>query len=314
MIAASGLGRAKVDPAVAWVGCAVALAVAGELLANASSRPSWVVYTLVADLWRAAVLLWAGLLVWAGLEIVSPRLRRSGLPFGHLLAGPPWGRSARRAWAVGIGGALLLVLLPGLQPGARHGLSSRVVREWRSPGDDIQPRRVTGLHFDGSPQGWTGRPLLVTIDGWLYAPVAGDYDFRLAALGDALLEIDGAPIVGLGDHEAELTLHWATDPDGARRVLTRLQTGFHRIGLFYRRPAGAAHLTLRWTVPDTVTHRAIPASYLLPGDASLATRRWQGLLLAGRRAGVLALALLLAVRLTHFVVGAGRSPGGAAPS
>ena len=131
MVAASGLGRAKVDPLVVGVGCVVALVVAGRALAHAPDWLDWALDTLVDDLPRAAVAIWVGLLVWGALAMASPRLRESALPFGHLLVGPPWGRCAGRLWAVGIVGAGVLVLLPSAFVTVPHGLSSRVVPEGR---------------------------------------------------------------------------------------------------------------------------------------------------------------------------------------
>jgi hypothetical protein len=312
MVAASGLGRAKVDPMVAGVGSAVALAVAGRVLMHVPGWLDCALCTLVNDLQWTAVVLWAGLLVWAGLALVWPWFRRSGPPFGDLLTGPPWSRLVKRIWTLGAAGAVAMVLLPNAVPKAQHGLSARVVADWRSPGETIPARRVNRLAFYGWPEGWRERPLHVSMTGWLYVPVAGDYNLRLHTLGDALLEIDGTPIVGLGSHEAELTIPWATDPDGARRVLFTLARGFHRINLFYRQREGAVHLVLRWGAPFHTTYERIPDRFLLPGDASAATRRWRGLFFLGRRVGILVLALLLVTRLAHVLVGVRPSLGAGA--
>ena len=314
MSAAAGPGRPKVDPMVAGVGSAVALAVAGRVLAHVPGWLDCALCTLVNDLQWAAVVLWASLLAWAGLVLVWPWFPESGPPVGDLLTGPPWSGRVRRAWAVGVAGAVAMALLPHAVPKAQYGLSARIVADWRSPGETIPPRRVNRLAFYGWPEGWKERPLRVSMTGWLYVPVAGDYHLRLHTRGDALLEIDGAPIVGLGSHEAELTIPWATDPDGARRALASLARGFHRISLFYRQREGPVHLVLRWGAPFHTTYERIPDRYLLPGDASIATRRWRGLFFLGRRIGILALALLLALRLAHALVGIQRSPGAGAPS
>jgi hypothetical protein len=128
--------------------------------------------------------------------------------------------------------------------------------------------------------------------------VSGEFHFELLAQGDALLEVDGVPFLGLNAHGAEITREWATDASGARRTAGRLRTGFHRVTLFYRPGEGPAGLRLRWTPPYVDRPRPIPVRYLLPDGTPPETRRWRALALTCRRLGLAALVVLVAVPLS----------------
>jgi hypothetical protein len=140
--------------------------------------------------------------------------------------------------------------------------------------------------------------LTVALDGWIYAPIGGPYHFELTAGGDALLELDGVPHLGLGDHGATLSTPWATDPvTGARRAEIGLGAGFHRLTLIYRRHLGPARLRLRWAPPYLTRYRVIPRDVLFAGGTSALARDRRSLALRGRRAGTAALVLVLTAPL-----------------
>jgi hypothetical protein len=133
--------------------------------------------------------------------------------------------------------------------------------------------------------------------GWTYAPVSGPYHFELTSYGDALVEIDGYPLLGFGDHGATLKTNWATDPSGARRAMMHLRAGFHRVRLLYRQPDDRAHVALRWFAPHQTRPRRIPPRYLLPDGTSPETLQWRARVLAAQRLGVVVLVSLLVFRL-----------------
>jgi hypothetical protein len=136
--------------------------------------------------------------------------------------------------------------------------------------------------------------------GWTYAPVPGPYHFVLNANWEALVEVDGYPLVGLGGHGATLKTAWATDRSGGRRAMIQLGAGFHRVRLLYRQPAELADLALRWIAPYQTRPVEIPARYLLPAETSAETVRWRALALGGQRLGIVVLVSLLVVRLVGF--------------
>ena len=285
------------NPVAVGVGCVVALVLVSFGLAQASNMVSWTLYTLAGDLYVPALLLWVALLLWAGVASVSDRVRRAGLPFGCLLGAPPCSRIVRWTWLGLIAVAAAAALFPGMVPSSRRGLTLRVGQPWRSTAAADAGRLVTRLTLGDRVPAWSPAPH-VALSGWIFAPVSGEYHFELAARGDALLEVDGAPFMGVGDHGVEISRGWATDPSGARRAEGRLDRGFHQIALFYRPGEGPAGLRLRWTAPDVTRPRPIPVRYLLPDGTPPEARQWRARALTCRRIGLAALAGLIAVPLS----------------
>ena len=231
---------------------------------------------------------------------MSDRVRRAGLPFGCLLGAPPCSRIVRWTWLGLIAVAAAAALFPGMVPSSHRGLTLRVGQPWRSTAATDAGRLVTRLTLGDRAPAWSPAPHVV-LSGWIFAPVSGDYHFELEARGDALLEVDGEPFLGLGAHGAEISRGWATDPSGARRAEGSLDWGFHQIALFYRPGEGPAGLRLRWTAPDITRPRTIPVRYLLPDGTPPETRQWRARALMCRRIGLAALAGLIAVPLSGVV-------------
>jgi hypothetical protein len=287
-------------PVAAGLGCVVILVLASLGLQLVVNRLDWTLYTLVRDLRWAAFLLWAGLLAWSALASASSAVRRAGVPLGRLLDPQPWPRAAHRAWIAILALAGIAVLIPAVLRPSPRGVSLRVDEVWSSVASDVPARNVSQFAFHGASPERSERPLSVVMVGWTYAPVPGPYHFVLTANWDALVEVDGYPLVGLGGHGATLKTAWATDRSGARRAMIQLGAGFHRVRLLYRQPAELADLALRWIAPYQTRPLGIPARYLLPGETSPETLRWRVLALTGQRLGVVVLVSLLVVRLVGF--------------
>jgi hypothetical protein len=284
-------------PVAVAVGCVVALALAGVGLGLVVNRLDWALYTLVRDLPWAAFALWAGLLVWSGLASASSAVRRAGLPLGRLLDPSPWPRVAHRVWVVLVVLTAAAALLPSVLRPSPRGVSLGVGQSWSAAGPEVPGRAVPSFAFRGASPPRAERPLSVVLTGWTYAPLSGPYHFELASYGDALVEIDDRPLLGLGQHGATLVTNWVTDPSGARRAQVQLETGFHRVRLLYRQPDAHAHAALRWLPPYHSRPRQIPLRYLLPDGTSpdvLQGRTWA---LTGQRVGIVLLVSLLVVRL-----------------
>ena len=303
---ASARDRARASHVAAGLGLVVALVLAALGFQLVVNRLDWALYTLVRDLRWAAFLLWAGLLVWSLLASVSGAVRRVGLPLGRLLDPSPWPRGAHRAWVGALALAAIAVLVPALLRPSPRGVSLHVGQAWSSAAAEVPARTVPRFAFLGAPSPPSERPLGVVMAGWTYAPAPGPYHFELTAYGDALVEIDGRPLLGLGQHGAKLETNWVTDPSGARRAMISLAAGFHRVRLLYRQPADRAHLALRWLAPYQTRPRQIPLRYLLPDGTSPETREGRALALAGQRLGIVLLVSLLVVRLVGIARRLGR--------
>ena len=204
-------------------------------------------------------------------------------------------------WVTIVALAAALVLLPAVFRPSPLGVSLRVGQAWPSAAPEVPADTVPRFAFQGASSPRQERPLSVVIAGWTYAPVPGPYHFELAAHGDALVEIDGRPLLGLGQHGATLETNWMTDPSGARRAQVHFRTGFHQVRLLYRQPDDHAHVALRWFPPYHSRPRQIPPRYLLPDETSPEIRQWRGLVLAGQRLGIVLLVSLLVVRLVGVV-------------
>ncbi len=300
-ILASAGDRAGVRPMVAALGCVVALALAGVGLQLVVNRLDWALYPLVSDLRRVAFLLWAGLLAWAALACASSAVRRAGLPLGRLLDPAPWPRAAHRVWVALLALAAIAVLLPAIYRPSPRGVSLRVGQAWSSAAAEVPAPTVARFAFQAAQSSQPERPLSVVLAGWTYAPVPGPYHFELTSYGDALVEIDGYALLGLGDHGATLKTSWATDRSGARRASIHLPAGFHRVRLLYRQPDDRAHLALRWVAPYQTRPQEIPPRYLLPDGTSSETLQWRARVLTAQRLGVAVLVSLLVVRLVGIV-------------
>ena len=276
----------------------VVLAVISIALALAVNWLDWTVYTLVRDLPWTAVVAW-------GVGTALARVQRRWPSKVPLVDPFAWPSTTRRAVA---GTAFVLATLAVLAPlafsASWSGLSLRVAKAWRSTESDGPARLVSRLHFDDtSGHPWAGRPLAIALTGWVYAPIEGQYHFELNVRGDALLEIDGIPFMGRGEHGANLRTPWATDSKtGARRAAIDLQSGFHRVTVSHRLQAGPARFGLRWTPPYLTRYRSIRADFLLADGASARGRAARTLALRARRAGLVAMALLTAAPLTVLLL------------
>jgi hypothetical protein len=312
--------RSSLNPVAVALGCVATLALASFGLDRAADSLSWTYFTLATDLRLAAVCLWTALLLWAGLASVSDRARRAGLPLSCLLGRPPCPRVVRWVWVGLILLAAAAAAFPGIVPTSRQGFTLRVGQPWRGTAATDRGRLVTRLSLGDTAPPWVPAPHVV-LSGWIFAPVSGDFHFELAAHGDALLEVDGAPFLGVNAHGAEITREWATDETGARRASGELRAGFHRVTLFYRPGEGPAGVRLRWTPPHVDRPRSIPVRYLLPDGTPPETLRWRGVALMCRRIGLAAVVVLVALPLSGgvalaltrgwaFVAGA-RAAGGA---
>lgn len=295
MLASAG-DRTSASHVAAGLGCVVLLVLAAVGLQLVVNRLDWALYTLVRDLRWTAFLLWAGLLGWAALASASSAVRRAGLPLGRLLDPSPWPRAAHRLWVAVLVLAVVAALLPAVFRPSPRGVSLRVGQAWSAAAAEVPASLVPRFELGDASPARPERPLSVVVAGWTYAPVSGSYHFALTAHGDALVEIDGRPLLGLGDHGATLHTHWATDPSGARRAAIGLERGFHRVRLLYRQPADRANLALRWFAPYQTRPRQIPLRYLLPDGTSPETRQWRALALAGQRLGLVVLVSLLVAR------------------
>jgi hypothetical protein len=302
-------GPARVSRGAPCVGCALVLAAASIGLALNANRLDPTLYTLVRDLPWAGIGVWGACMAWS--------VARSNSPWRcRMVDAAVWPRASRFvAWGVALALAVAAILSPRAIAYSERGLSLRVVGGAGSTGAGGPPRLVPRIAFDetsGPP--WTEFPLAAAIDGWVYAPIGGRYHFELTAWGDALLGLDGAPHLGVGDHGATLRTPWATDPaTGARRAAIDLEMGFHRLTLVHRRHPGGVRLRLRWAPPYLSRYRAIPRDFLLAGETSAQERRGRSLALSGRRAGTLVMVLVLAAPLGSLLVWtrdrlAGRAP------
>ncbi len=292
--------RPSLNPVAVGLGCVVALGLSSVGLARASDSLGWTLYTLATDLWLAALLLWAALLAWAGVASVSQRARRAGLPLACLLGRSPCPPMVRWTWLGLMVLASAATAIPGMVPSAPQGLTLRVGQPWRGTATTDPGRLVTRPTLGDAAPPWAPAPHVV-LSGWIFAPVSGDYHFELAALGDALLEVDGAPFLGVNAHGAEITRVWATDPSGARRAAGALGAGFHRLTVSYRPGEGPAGVRLRWMPPDTGRPRSIPVRYLMPDGTPPGMLRWRAFALMCRRFGIAALVVLVAVPLSGAV-------------
>ena len=288
------------NPVAVGIGCVVGLMLISFALARSANSVSWTLYTLADDLSLASLLLWLSLLLWASLASVFQPVRRAGLPFGCLLGAPPCRRVERWTWL----GLMVLAAgaasFPGMVPSSHLGLTLRVGQPWRSVAASDPGRLVTRLALGVQTPPWTPTPH-VALSGWIFAPVSGEYHFELAALGDALLEVDGEPFLEVGAPGVEMSRAWVTDPSGARRAEGKLAAGFHRVRLFYRQGDGTAAVRLRWTPPYVARPRPIPVRYLLADGTPPETRWRRTAALTCRRIGIAALAVLGAVPLSGLV-------------
>jgi hypothetical protein len=287
---------ARVSREAACVGCVLVLAATSICLALNANRLAPTLYTLVRDLPWAGIGVWGACTAWSVARSYGPWRRRTA-------DAAAWPRASRRvAWGVALALAVAAILAPRAVAYSERGLSLRV--RGGSTGAEGPPRLVPRIAFDeASGPPWTEFPLTAAIDGWVYAPIGGRYHFELTAWGDALLELDGAPHLGVGDHGATLRTPWATDPaTGARRAAIDLEMGFHRLTLVHRRHPNGASLRLRWAPPYVSRYRAIPRDFLLAGETSAQERRSRSLALGGRRAGILAMVLVLTAPLGGLLV------------
>ncbi|HOE62975.1 MAG TPA: PA14 domain-containing protein [Candidatus Sumerlaeota bacterium] len=102
-------------------------------------------------------------------------------------------------------------------------------------------------------------------EGYLYAPVTGEYHFHLKALGKYRILLDGTPLLV---SEKEMPQHW----DYAAPELAK---GFHAISGVYqpKKDAGKALMHLYWTIPDGAIYKSIISpQYLFKRQPNTARR------------------------------------------
>jgi hypothetical protein len=95
------------------------------------------------------------------------------------------------------------------------------------------------------------RPFTAEWTGSLIAPVAGTYRFRLAAVSEAEVEVDGARVVRVG-------------PDANPEAVLQLTEGVHRMRIRHLVAGGYSHLYLQWRPPGRQVFEHIPPERLRP--------------------------------------------------
>ena len=103
------------------------------------------------------------------------------------------------------------------------------------------------------------RPYSVRYDGYLYAPVSGDYQLFLRAIDTAALDIDGTNVLSVT----------AQDLDAVS--LLTLEQGWHPIAVRYQDLTANSRVFLSWTIPDQPARIPIARDYFCPTPNRCAT-------------------------------------------
>lgn len=111
----------------------------------------------------------------------------------------------------------------------------------------------------------SGAPAAYSFDGYLYAPVTGEYHFHLKVLGKYRILLDGKPLLA---SDKEMPQHW----DFASPELSK---GFHAFSGIYqaREDADMALMHLYWTIPDGAIYKTIISPQYLFRQPPNALRR-----------------------------------------
>lgn len=167
-------------------------------------------------------------------------------------------------------GVMLVVFtctMPSLaQSGARS--PGLVVRVYEFEGDvssipELAPNQTPGDVFTADSLDLNEKTrkipdrVLMLVDGYVKAPTAGDYGFRLISDDGSMLWIDGALVV---DHDG---LHGATPKEGT----AKLAAGDRAVHIRYFQGTGGATLRLEWKSPGSGEYVMVPKEALSSEDA-----------------------------------------------
>ena len=159
--------------------------------------------------------------------------------------------------------------------GARLPDAGVAMREFKNTDCAGEPEAVYPMHdLDLGHRGRrAARPFpehgSVELVGWVFAPRAGEYGFRVEGPDETTLRVDGRPVLRKGRKQA-----------GAEGTV-RLAQGFRPLRVTLRRDGGPTELRVSWRLPaGYMDMEAIPPAYLRPGHqppARVAVPLWQRL-------------------------------------
>ena len=191
----------------------------------------------------------------------------------------------------------VVVALDGREQLEPRGATLRV---WNNPQWDGAPvRQATVRHLDFgedfAPNRFTLAPQTsARLEGWLYAPRGGAYDFAVSSQSATWLRIDGKTVLAHRRDRSET------------RVTTRLAKGYHLLRIDVQHRSGESRLQVKWRLPSGYMKlTALPPVFVRPatidaaGEAEPPTRG--PLPLAQRVAPALLVGLALVVLFAPWV-------------
>ena len=96
------------------------------------------------------------------------------------------------------------------------------------------------------------RPYSVRYDGYIYAPISGEYQMNLNAIDNAALDIDGKNLIT------------TAYPDGERETVVTLTQGWHPVEVRFQDLTSSSRIFLSWTIPNTTDRAPIARDYFCP--------------------------------------------------
>lgn len=174
-----------------------------------------------------------------------------------------------------------------------RGVLVRVYDNLRWSGEPVEQR--ISRHIDYTPELRRNRVALperssMRMDGWLYCPRRGEYEFALEATDDVWLRLDGRTVVA----------HRRGRPQTFGKV--RLERGFHELRLQIRHRKGDSKLRVYWRLPsgymdlEALSPVHIHPERPVPGPVVPTPLRYGPILLV-----LLALLVVLGPRIARFL-------------